>query len=565
MLRYLLLLLALCLLPAGELAAGTGLGDAGHYLNNKQKVLLNNPSGKAFTITLFRFQWWIGGGWNKAVITARVTGPDGKVVYDGEVKVVDDGTTIKLAKGKPGVYTAVLSSGGTLNYWYATTSLDQAVVWTGPGTGDAIKSHWFLANPIVPRKWYFFVPGDCKTFTLTSQNNSGRSQREDHGLTVYSPRGQRLKVLWGQADPDAPEKEFAPRVRRRYQQAKVLVEPGSAGRFWSVEIGLGDSHTYSDVNLSLDGVPPYLAPTPEAWFDPQTGKPAAVVVYDETEFVQSDRTAAGKAADPLLRHWTPCPSFGDPDANEIRPPARVALWNPAGRQLRFVIGTYLPRNMFPVRAAVPQGKRQHLPEQEHDKARVVITGADGTEVLDTRAPLLHLHGGERWVRNIKTGKGVAYVNITEAEHFWMYTYPATPLAWIGEPTGDGWSAFYFDAGHGRNWYFMVPEGTKTFRVKAKAAASTDIMKLAINAPDRTMAMIYDNSGRKTVTVPPGMDGKIWHVRVNWGSASRPFGKLPKPRFPSMNMTLELKGVPGILSPTWEQWFDPEKPVVPAKR
>ena len=25
------------------------------------------------------------------------------------------------------------------------------------------------------------------------------------------------------------------------------------------------------------------------------------------------------------------------------------------------------------------------------------------------------------------------------------------------------------------------------------------------------------------------------------------------------MTLELKGVPGYLAPTWEQWFDPDAP------
>jgi hypothetical protein len=36
---------------------------------------------------------------------------------------------------------------------------------------------------------------------------------------------------------------------------------------------------------------------------------------------------------------------------------------------------------------------------------------------------------------------------------------------------------------------------------------------------------------------------------------------PDTRYLGLYLTLDLKGVPGYLAPTWEQWFDPERPVV----
>jgi hypothetical protein len=35
---------------------------------------------------------------------------------------------------------------------------------------------------------------------------------------------------------------------------------------------------------------------------------------------------------------------------------------------------------------------------------------------------------------------------------------------------------------------------------------------------------------------------------------------PESRYLGLYTTLELKGVPGLLSPTWEQWFDPDHPL-----
>ena len=544
--------------------AGAWLGDAGHYLISDPKVYLNNPKGEAFEMTLYRFQWWIGGGWNRSDLAAKLLAPDGKVVFDKAFEVPDDGYTIRASAGAKGVYELSINSRNTLNYWYLTTSLPQVVVWTGPGKGDAFHENWFVCNPFVPRKWYFFVPEGTKRFKVLAQNNRGRSQREDHGLTLYSPRGQRFGVLWGQANPDAEKIKLDPSSKHAhaYQNLDVVVEPGSDGRFWAIEMRMGDSHTYSDINLHLDSVPPYLASSPEAYFDPKTGRSPEVTLYDEDEFVQSDRSEEARAKHPLTHHWTPCPALGDPDACEIRCPARIALWNPEGRELKFVIGTYLPRNMFPTKGA--RG-RKHLSLEEYDHAKVRWVGADGKVVLETKAPLLHLHGHQRWDRTVNPGKGVSFMDVTEAEHFWMYTYPGTPLVMVGYEVEGGWSRFRFEAGHARNWYFFVPKGTKEFGVRAEAEHDTDVMDMEINAPDRTMARIFARSGMQRVRVPKGLDGRMWHVRIDWGGASRPFGRLPKPRFPSLNVTLDLQGVPGYLAPTWEQWFDPRQPAPPSAR
>jgi hypothetical protein len=78
-------------------------------------------------------------------------------------------------------------------------------------------------------------------------------------------------------------------------------------------------------------------------------------------------------------------------------------------------------------------------------------------------------------------------------------------------------------------------------------------------------MIYDNQAEKTVRVPPGLDGKIWHVRVDVGSATEMFTRRPKPRCPAIHLTLDLEGVPGILAPTWEQWFDSDDPKPAVRR
>lgn len=154
------------------------------------------------------------------------------------------------------------------------------------------------------------------------------------------------------------------------------------------------------------------------------------------------------------------------------------------------------------------------------------------------------------------------LDITGAEHFWAYTYPATPAELVGQPEAEGWHRFLLEAGTARNWYFHVPRGTKSFAVRFAAADETDVVELRVGAPDRTVAAHYGRSGECAVAVPEGLDGKVWHVRLDVGEATRFLGTAANPRFPSLRVTLDLKGVPGFLAPTREQWFDPSVASVP---
>ena len=88
------------------------------------------------------------------------------------------------------------------------------------------------------------------------------------------------------------------------------------------------------------------------------------------------------------------------------------------------------------------------------------------------------------------------------------------------------------------------------------------MYLEVNAPDRTMAMIYGRDGETKINVPSDLGGKIWHIRTDVGSASRMLttGGQANYHYLGINLTLDIKGVPGLLSPTWEQWFDPDHPL-----
>jgi len=525
--------------------ADTALGDWGHFLTGWPAVHLNNPEGKAFTIEVHVHRWTIA-GWNPSEIPVKVTGPDAEVVFEEQVELEDASGTVKIPAGRKGVYLLEVHQfrrGG--NFW-VESSLDQSVVWTGKPSGHTWEARRLMFQASVPRRWWFWVPKGTTEFTCRAQRaHSHMSQREDWGYFIITPRGQRIRALWGQP-PNTPRKDW-----QQEQVAKVEVEPGAGGRFWCVEVRLGDSHNYSNINFGLDGVPPYLARSPEEWFDPTTGKGAPIDPYDETPFIQSARIEElMKEKWPNLEHFSPCPSLGDPDGVEVLGDAKFALWNPDGRELAFRIGTYLPR----------RGPK------EPTEARVKITGPAGPAVLDTKLPILHVHHKDgQPTDTLKTGKGVSIVNVSGVERWLSFTYPATPLVLIGGDVEDDWKRFRFSAGTVRNWYFFVPRGTRDFSVRAAAEHQTDVMHLQVCAPDRTMAILYGNQGEQTVKVPSGLDGKIWYLRPDVGSATRMITEGAEPRYLDLYLTIDIKGVPGCLAPTWEQWFDPENPVPAAER
>ena len=85
--------------------------------------------------------------------------------------------------------------------------------------------------------------------------------------------------------------------------------------------------------------------------------------------------------------------------------------------------------------------------------------------------------------------------------------------------------------------------------------------MEVHAPDRLIDVFCVRGGRpadEAIDVTDGLDGKIWFLRLEVGSATRFISDDPRnPKHVRMNVDLELRGVPGYLAPTREQWFQPE--------
>lgn len=61
---------------AASVCADTAIGDWGHFVLNKPRVLLNDPDGRAFTVTVHVMRWAVT-NWNAATFKVRLSGPDG--------------------------------------------------------------------------------------------------------------------------------------------------------------------------------------------------------------------------------------------------------------------------------------------------------------------------------------------------------------------------------------------------------------------------------------------------------------------------------------------------------
>ncbi|MCZ7644596.1 MAG: hypothetical protein M5U26_04810 [Planctomycetota bacterium] len=550
----------LLMLAAPGARAETAIGDWGHFISYTPTVFLSNPEGKAFRVKVHVMQWGTH-AWPRDHLELRLCGPDGAPIVDGKQPLADSAVVLEAPAGQPGVYRLHTTD----NVWIES-SLERSVVWTGvpgthlmddepiddPATGKKRKPFFYekkcpaVFQASVPRRWWFWVPPETRTFSCRAMRaDRCMSQREDWGYFIVSPRGQRIRALWGQP-PHTAGKAY-----RQEQAVEVEVEPGAGGRFWCLEVSLGDSHQYSNINFALEGVPPYLARSAEEWFNPETGKAPDVRLYDETPFMQSAKTEMLKEQWPALQHFSPCPALGDPDGIEVLGDAVMALWNPENRELGYRIGTYLPRDGF-------KGGAQ---------AAVKIANGQARTILDEKLPMQHLHNEHGApTHTLKDAEGVCRVTVEGVERFITFTYPATPLVLVGAPVEGDWKRFKFTACAPRNWYFFVPKGVRGFQVRAKAQLPTDVLNLEICAPDRTMALIYDRQGERTVEVPAGLDGRIWYLRPSVGSATRMVTERgPDFRYQDLPLELDLKGVPGYLAPTWEQWFDPEAPKPPLSR
>jgi len=232
-LAYCVTLLLGIALPSTFLHADSQVGDWGHFLRYQPRVYLNNPDGEAFTVTVHAMQWGTE-AWVRDTLPIRITNPSGEVVVEGEQKLTEAAATFDFPKGSDGVWIVEAEK-----QFFLSTSLDHAVLHTGDPEAHSVEGRRAIFQASVPRRWWFWVPDDVTEFTVRAMR-AGRymSQREDWGFFIVSPRGQRVRALWGQP-PITPRKEY-----QQEQVAKVEVEPGTGGRFWAVEVQLGDSHQY---------------------------------------------------------------------------------------------------------------------------------------------------------------------------------------------------------------------------------------------------------------------------------------------------------------------------------
>ncbi len=531
-----------------EPLAGSALGDWGHFLSMRPRIHVDNPDGRAFTLTFHTMLWPVA-QWNPDEVAIRVDGPDGEPVV-WELFAVDGSRIIlELPAGEPGVYTVDWGRKPGNDEWrgpnfWLETDLPRSVVWTGdPATGapsdrSAVEQRRPFFQASVPRRWWFWVPDDVDRFVVRAQRTERHmSQREAWGLTVFSPRGQRMEVLWGQPPRTA-------RAAYRQEMERVVeVVPGSGGRFWYIEVRNGDAHHFANVNFTFEGIPPYIARSPEAWFDGSTGERPPAHPYDKSSFVQAAYEPEDPERRPHLEHWTPTPALGDPDGSFIRGGTGAALWNPEGRPLRFALGAYLSRDL-------------------EGEATVVFGHPVSGAREERRMPVPHYHEGVDPPEEAEfLGEvGVHLIDVSGAARWWAFTYPATPVVLRGVQTGRR-SAFHLEVGNARNWYFFVPPGTGDFTVRASTGDPAHHVLVEVNAPDRVVEIIHGPKGARRIEVPAGLDGKVWHLRTDIGSASRLHtgDDRARPRYLSINLSLELEGVPPFLSPTWEQWFDPSNP------
>jgi|GEM_PF-3228477 len=182
---------------------------------------------------------------NSDELTLRLVGPDGSIVVDGPQKLTRAAVTLEVKEAMQGVYR--LHSAGR-DIW-VETSLPQAVVWTGeqgknlhnfndpvideatgkPRDRAYTEKHGALVfHANVPRRWWFWVPAEATAFTAEAMRDPWcMSQREDWGFFIISPRGQRVRALWGQPD----QRSHASGEYLQRQRVQVEVEPAAGADF----------------------------------------------------------------------------------------------------------------------------------------------------------------------------------------------------------------------------------------------------------------------------------------------------------------------------------------------
>ena len=534
----LLLPLLVCALPAGR---ASQIGDAGHFIAQfPPDIFVNNPEGRPFTVTVHPYIWPI----RQFIGECRfeVTGPEDQKAVSAGGRVTEGPLVLRVEATGKGVYRLRGRLSGYGLCW-VECDLDQMVAHCGD-IGPVVEAQPgyrpLMLHAIVPRRWYFYVPQGVESFEVQQVIGTWQSHREDHGIVVMSPRGQRVAALYGglSVKSDRPKKP-------RFISRTIETDAGTTGRFWSIWATGGDSHCYTDMRIVLKGVPPYVAPTPEQWFDPTTGKAPPKLVYDTSQIRMIDskaepdpKTGRRPSTDRYL--WAPAPFLGDEDFNGFRGPATVYLQNPDNREIEFGAGSYL------------------VPGEGQMPVQYIVTDPEGNRVLSESRTFVHQ--GRYSVRIPPRGGGVYRMDV-EAHTWYAWSEPAVPMVVEGKRSARG-HTFALQLSIARHWFFMVPEGARQFGVSVEVVDPDHVLLLEIHAPDRLMQPLHVRGGRPqkvTIEVPPRLDGKIWFLRTEVGSPTRFVSEnADRPRHVRIDTDLTLFGVPGYLAPTWGQWFDPTR-------
>jgi hypothetical protein len=518
--------------------AGSWVGDAGHFLCHTPDVYANNPEGRAFTVTVHRHVWpadW-GNGPRDSAYECRVLAPDGTVVAEGRIPWGEEQVRLEVPAGVPGVYRVAWKGAGYALTW-VECSLDQLVV--GMGDWDMKEGPYktFILHVMAPRRWYFHVPRGLVRFEVKHTVFPFQSHREDYGFLVLNPRGQRVEAIYG----GKPLEVETRKPNETYAVARTVeTDPGTSGRFWSIWATGGDGHSFSDLSIMVGrDVPPFFASAPEQWFDPRTGQGAPPLVYDDDPVRvrdQKDEDGQVRSRDHYL--LTPTPYLGDEDYNGWRGRHTLFYANPENRPLDLGVVTYIADDA----ARFP--------------AHLRLVGPDGKLVLAADGEFGHRRS---WRQALPAaGAGVYRAEIDAARWFpWME--PAVPVVMAAQRVAAGPDHFQLELGIARHWFFTVPRGTREFTVGATVRSPQHVLHLEVHAPDRMLDLLYVPGGeprRARILVPPGLDGCIWFLRTEVGSATRYLSAAGVPAHNRIEADISLEGVPAFLAPTWEQFFLP---------
>jgi hypothetical protein len=516
------------------------LGASGHLIRSTGGIYANNPDGRAFRLRVHRYLWPTH--WEED-LRVGVLSPEGVPVGQQTLIEGDAVADVQVPAGSRGVYSILLDGGGYRLFWLQC-SLPRLVAACGTVSEWRDKCSCFVLHMVcAARRWYFFVPEGTSEFQLLCLH--GCSHRQDAGLQVVSPRGQTVAAYYG-----SRPRLLGTHLRKfrhivpRWDQRDEVPEPtllnietdsGSTGRFWSIWVPGGDGHRFSDLQIMLAGVPGYLSTMPEQWFNPETGNPAASVIYDY---------AIGPVQRTCDTICPPAPLLGDTDTGLLGP-QQVVLFNPQGRPFDFHV-------------------TGHSIDGRSGTIRCRAFAPDGHMLLDQSRELFREHGLAFDRSPLSTacfpipdaGAGRYRLEI-DAERWYGWCEPCMPMGLGGAAGLEEELCFSLYLSIARHWYFQVPAGTQVFEVSVCIANPGQGVLVEVHAPDRMMQLLYvinENPARAVVTVPPGLDGRGWFVRLSVASAADLITDATARAMLEVNMRLCFHDLRVVLAPTWEQSF-----------